>query len=300
MLYVLQHMMMMGDERRMAKSSTPEDFHFYVDNAPPREVTQVLRAMSVEHPLSPDEIAKVLETQLGFHMQKDHSYSPRRLHDLGLASQIRVKGRLKYILTDAGQRVQEVQTTNADLAVDLLHYLHYSRYSGSPTDRKYLWAYRQCCQIIWTSRGIVPPQKTAAAIQQRMGQAFHNLDWSARTGSRFNATAVSAVLTWLRSLIPSPFSPQGGYLVPRCLDRCELALLALDDLYRHEGYRYGDPVLLSEAVTNTVCNTFFMDRNSCLELLLRAPRVFSHVEWRDTLAGPSVSLVRPYTIKDVW
>lgn len=131
-------------------------------------MTRVLSVLSIGHALSPNEIAEVLDSQFGFSMQKEHSYSPRRLYDLGLAKQTRVGRKLRYLLTDTGKRVQEIQTTNASLAVDLLHYLHYSRYSGLPTDRKYLWAYRQCCQIMWTSGGVVSPRKVAAVIQQRM------------------------------------------------------------------------------------------------------------------------------------
>ena len=65
-----------------AESDTKnEDIHFYIDNAPPDEVTHVLRVLSVGNPLTPDEIAKVMVNQYGFEMQRDHSYSPRRLYE---------------------------------------------------------------------------------------------------------------------------------------------------------------------------------------------------------------------------
>lgn len=87
--------------------------------------------------------------------------------------------------------------------------------------------------------------------------------------------------------------------MPRRLDRHELVILALDDIYRHEGLRYGDPILLGDDILGALCSVFFMDRANCFELLLRASRVSSIVAWQDTLSGPSVSLTRQYSVRDV-
>jgi len=109
-----------------------EDIHFYVDNAPPDEVSHVLRVLSSENPLTPSEIAKIMISEYGFEMQRDHSYSPRRLHDLRLASQERQGPKVTYKLTGYGTKLQAIQAMNPTLAIDLLHYLHYTSYSSNP------------------------------------------------------------------------------------------------------------------------------------------------------------------------
>ncbi len=157
-------------------NSVDKDIHFYVDNAPPDEVSHILRVLSVEDGLTPDEIAKVVTSQYGFTMQRDHSYSPRRLYDLGVAFQDRQRSKVTYRLTERGAKLQKIQAMNPALAIDLLHYLHYTAYSGNPRDRKYLWSYRKCCEIIWSTQHMVPNQDLASQVLSIMGEEFTSLD----------------------------------------------------------------------------------------------------------------------------
>jgi len=275
-----------------------EDIHFYVDNAPPDEVSQVLRVLSGDDALTPDEIAEIVSNQYGFKMQRDHSYSPRRLHDLGLATQERQGSKVTYRLTEQGAKLQVIQAMNPALAIDLLHYLHYTSYSGNPHDRKHLWSYRKCCEIIWSTQRLVPNQNLASQILSKMSEEFSSLDWTGRVGARFDSTAVGRVYTWLRALDPPPFIKSDKNLHPRFVQRFELTLLALDDTYRSRQYRYGDAVLMDESLVNQIAGVFFLDPRCCADLLRLSANIVPSVKMSDTLGGASINLLRPFSIDD--
>ena len=283
-----------------AESDTEnEDIHFYIDNAPPDEVTHVLRVLSVENSLTPDEIAKVMVNQYGFEVQRTHSYSPRRLYDLGVAIQERQGPKVSYRLTEQGAKLQKIQAINSALAIDLLHYLHYTTCSDNPRGRKYLWSYRKCCEIIWSNQRLVPNQELASQILSKMSEEFSSLNWTARVGARFDSTAVGRVYTWLRALDPPPFTKSNKNLQPRFVQRFELAVLALDDTYRSRQYRYGDAVLMAESLVNQTAGVFFLDPKCCTDLLRLSANIVPFVKMSDTLGGASINLLRPFTIEDL-
>jgi len=275
-----------------------EDIHFYVDHAPPDEVSHVLRVLSLEHSLTLNEIAEVMINEYGFKMQGDH-YSPKRLHDLRLASQERQGPKVTYKLTEHGAKLQAIQAMNPALATDLLHYLHYTSYSGNPQARKYLWSYRKCCEIIWSTQCLVPNKILAGQIQSSMRKEFSYLNWTARVGARFDSTAVGRIYTWLRALDPPPFTKSSKNLQPRLVQRFELALLALDDTYRSRQYHYGDAVLMDDSLITQAAGVFFIDTKCCTDLLRLATNVVSSIKMSDTLGGASINLLRPFTIDDL-
>jgi hypothetical protein len=274
-----------------------EDVHFYIDHAPPAEVVFVLRALGTEVPLSPADIAERLATDFGFPMQRDRTYSPRRLLDLGLAC--RGGATRGYLVTPLGSRVRDIQMHDPTLAADVFHYLHYNGYSGEPDSRKYLWSYRTCCQMVWHGDGLTKRGDLASRLITEIESQFPWLDPTASRGARFTAAAVGEVYSWLRELVPAPVSTPGVRLVPRVTERSELALLALDLLYRARGYSYGDPVILDEALSREFAGAFFLDAGSCVRLLRVAARLSGVLKMTDTLAGPAVHLLRPYTIQDL-
>ena len=276
-----------------------EDIHFYVDNAPPDEVSHVLRVLSSEDPLTPSEIAEVVINGYGFKMQKDHSYSPRRLYDLGLATQQRQGAKLTYKLTENGAKLQAIQAMNLAFAMDLLHFLHYVGYSDKPQDRKYFWSYRKCCETVWSTQQLVRNKILASEVLSKMKEEFPSLDWTARVGARFDSTAINRIYTWLRALDPPPFTKTSKDLQLRQSDRYELALLALTDTYRSRGYRYGDSVLMDESVVNQTAGVFFLDPSCCTDLLRLAARILPSIKISDTLGGASINLLKPFTVDDI-
>ncbi|MBA7648850.1 hypothetical protein ES703_56640 [subsurface metagenome] len=237
--------------------------------------------------------------EYGFEMQRDHSYSPRRLYDLGLAHQERQGPRVTYKLTERGLKLQTIQAMDLSLATDLLHYLHYTGYYGNPQDRKYLWSYRRCCEHIWLNGQLILAARLAATIQAEIGANFPHLDFGAKVGMRFNSTAASCVSTWLHALDPSPFTKSSKNLQPRLVQRFELTLLALDDTYRSRQYRYGDAVLMDDSLINQIAGVFFIDTKCCADLLRLSANVVSSVKMSDTLGGASINLVHPFTIDNL-
>ncbi len=276
-----------------------DDNHFYMDNASMEEVSAVLRVLDRDIPQTCDDIAHSLTSIYGVPMQSDHSYSPRKLWDLGLAEPIRVSRKRSYRLTAYGEIVQTIQSTDEALCPDLLHYLHLTLYGRAGYNRKNLWSYRRCCEALWSEGYNAPNGALAARIQGQMADEFPELDWGARMGSRFDATGVGRVKRWIACLRPSPLAGRGERLLLRQSCRPELALLAIDHVYRARGYRYGDGVLMGAELVDQVAGVFFLDPECAASLLRTAARTHSALAITDTLAGPSVRLKRPFTIEDL-
>jgi len=281
----------------MAKNQ--EDTHFYLDNASPAEVTNVLRVLSLDHDLTPKEISSILRDSYGFSMQKDYTFSPRRLFDLGLAIQNKKGSIVTYRLTKIGSKVQNILGIDPALAMDLLHYLHYSGYTGKPTQRKYLWSYRRCCEIVWGNMRAISSTELASTIQAEMREKFDWLDYGKRAGARFNDKAVGQVYSWIRSLEPSPFEKSGSTVTPRKIDRYEIALLALDETYQSSGYTYGDPVIMDDEFIKLVSGVFMLDPECCKELLGIGAKINQSVRISETLTGASISLMKPFKIDNI-
>lgn len=276
------------------------DTHFYIDNAPPEEVSWTLRALSSSDLLSPQMIADRLYAEYGFSMQRDRTYSPRRLYDLGLAEQSGTGTRIRYSLSKLGVRFQSILVFDQELYADLMHFLHYSRYDEKPETRKYLWSYRRCCDIVWEKGEAVSVQQLAAEVQSSMRHKFPDLDFGARTGARFDSTAAGRFYGWIRQLTPPPFVNQDkGLLNRRTVSYYELALLSLDYVYRTRGYRYGDPVVLDEVLLDELARVFLLEHQCCRNLLGFAAKMTRTVVLRDTFAGTSVNLMAPYGIENL-
>ena len=276
------------------------DTHFYIDNAPPEEVSWTLRALSRAEQLSPQMIADKLYAEYGFKMQRDRTYSPRRLYDLGLAEQSGTGTKIHYSLSKLGSEVQGILAFDQELYADLIHFLHYSRYNEKPESRKYLWSYRRCCEIVWAERRAVPAQELAANVQSLMRQEFPCLDFGAREGARFDSTAASRFYGWIRQLMPPPFADQGHALLKmRIASHYELALLSLDHVYRLRGYRYGDPVVLDDVLLDELARVFFLEHQCYRNLLDLAAKMSRMVVLHDTFAGTSVNLMTPYGVENV-
>jgi hypothetical protein len=132
-----------------------------------------------------------------------------------------------------------------------------------------------------------------------MMEDFSHLDYTAQVGARFDNTAVGRWARWVRTLSPPPFNEIGETLQRRTVSNHEITLLALDDVYRSRGYRYGDPVILDDSLLDKVARVFFLDPTCCRELLDLAARLTKAIKLSDTFAGTSVTLMAPYTIESI-
>jgi hypothetical protein len=276
-----------------------EDLHFYIDYAPPEDVYKVLRCLNQDCPMTVSQIFDALEAQ-GTPVKSRRSEILRRVFDLGLTEQSQEGPAVVYTLTSVGTKLSEVGAFEPELLPDLLHYLHYSSYNRQDLQsRKYLWSYRQCSIIAWHRGRMMATKEMASEVQALMMEEFDHLDFAARVGMRFDSTAVTRWKDWVMHLSPLPFGAEKGNLQKRYSTRHELAALALDDLYRHRHYRYGDPVVIDEILLDEVSRTFFLDPVCCRELLDLASRLINDIKLNDTFAGTSVTLKAPYTIERI-
>jgi hypothetical protein len=124
--------------------------------------------------------------------------------------------------------------------------------------------------------------------------------YARRKGGNFNAGGVSSGWKpWVAQLQPQVIDDKTNNLVPRESTRFELIALALDDLYRHRKYRYGDPVVIDDVLLDEVSRVFFLDPACYRELLDLAARLINDIKLADTFAGTSVTLMHPYTIERI-
>ena len=272
-----------------------EDTHFYIDYAPYEEVRKVLSCLNPQTAMTATEVFDALQSQ-DDPVKSRRTEILRRLSDLGLARYAKQGSRVTFSITPLGAKVREIDAFDPELYPDVMHFLHFSSYDGSPEARKYLWSYRRCSQLAWREGRLLPHKEIAARIQSQMNEEFPYLDYTAQIGARFDNTAAGRWAQWVGALRPPPFAEKARTLHKRTVLRHELALLALDDTYRSRGYRYGDPVILDDALLDEAARVFFLDPICCRQLIDLASRVTTAIELRDTLAGTSVALRAPYGI----
>jgi len=269
----------------------PIDSHFYIDHAPPAGIVRVLEVLSLDQAMNLEEIAeKVPSTGKA----RFRSEWPKRLSDLGLAD-VPSRRPLQYTLSVLGQHVRRIGQVDKTMVADLLHYLH-SNWLPDSDAPSYAWSYLACSRLAWHEGRFLGTRPVASRVLQQMREEFTELDWTARTGSRFDATAVGRWLQWVQALEPQPFLGPDLTLVPRSVVRHELILLSLDRVYRQRGYRFGDPVLLDETLLDEVASVFFLDSDCCRQLVELAARLTRAVRLSETFAGTAITLLEPYTV----
>lgn len=284
---------------------TKEDHHFYIDNASLQEVASALLVLSLDKGLSTTEIREIAVRDFYPRYQKDATYSPRRLLDLGLATCTSSASR-RYTLTPTGLRLQSILESDQDLAYELFHYLQYTGFAGHPQARKLLWSYRRCCQLFWSAGHDLDARVVAATILSEAAERFPACLADAGREGGFNTTAVQCVRSWLNCLRPSPLSMSSpgrtgtqSPIAKRSLPNPVLAGLALDDLYRDRKVQYGDRVVLDDSVIDALSEVFFATPESTYAGLTEMARRSPTVTISETLSGAAVGLARPFGLLDM-
>jgi len=278
-----------------------EDVHFLIDNAPPVEVEYVLGCLDLNVAYPTEELRERILLDWGYSAQRNLTFSTRRLFDLGLADKARTaSGKPGHVITKLGTKVREISSIDHDLYAEIMHLLHYASYDGSPSARKLFWSYRTCCEIVWELKEVPSASTIATEVLSQIAKlspAYVNLP---KKGGRFNEGGVSSGWKpWVAQLQPSPFASEGRALIPRHSHRFELALLALNHVYRSREYRYGDPVILDESLLDELACVFFLDPICCRELIDLAARLTKAIKLSDTFTGTSVTLLAPYGIERI-
>ena len=282
------------------ETMTDRDVHFLIDSAPPAEVEYLLECLDPQLAYSTEELRVRLLAEWGYVAQKHLTHSTRRLYDLGLSASVQTSsGKPGHVITKLGLRVREIRSLDPELYADVMHFLHYSSYDGSASSRKLFWSYRTCCEIVWARKAVPRTERLVSEVQSRIADLFPE-EYASRLGGNFNAGGVSSGWKpWLAQLHPSPFDEEGRSIVPRHSTRFEIALLALNEVYRARGYRQGDPVILDDSLLDEICGVFFLDPICCRELIDLAARLTRTIRLADTFAGTSITLLEPYSIERI-
>lgn len=277
-----------------------EDVHFLIDNAPPEEVEYILQCLDSTIAYSTEELRERLLLEWGYSAQKHLNFSARRLFDLKLADKSKTSSdKPGHILTQSGEKVRNILSFDHELYKDIMHFLHYTGYDGSPSSRKLFWSYRTCCEITWNRKEVLPVSELVDEVQSRIAELFPSA-YASRVGGNFNAGGVtSGWKPWLTQLQPSPLDSESDAIIPRQVERFELAALALNCVYRSRKYRYGDPVILDDQLLDEVARVFFLDLIYCREMINLAARLTKLIKLSDTFAGTSVTLMEPYRIERI-
>jgi hypothetical protein len=280
------------------KEIEKEDVHFLIDNAQPQEVLLTLRSLDESTAKSSSLLREKLASEWRYRAQKHLDFTTRRLVDLGLAQKVLAPSNSPgYFLTHIGRHLQGIADAAPDLYREAMHYLHYSLYDGTPTARKLLWSYRVCTDLTWGQKQMLPASEIVSHVLSRIEREFP-LAYVRRVGGNFNEGGVtSGWKPWIVQLTPSVIGTDGVTIVPRHTNRYELVLLAVDDVYRARGYRYGDPVLLDDELLDDIARVFFLDHACCRELIDIAARLTRTLTLSDTLAGTALTLTEPYGIE---
>ena len=186
-----------------------EDIHFLIDSAPPPEVEFVLRCLDPDITYSTEDLRERLLQDWGYSAQRNLTFSTRRLFDLGLADKaITISGKPGHVLTKLGAKAREVLSIDHELYDEIMHFLHYTSYDGSPSSRKLFWSYRTCCELVWARKEMIPTPELVAAVQSQIAEEFPAA-YARRIGGNFNAGGVSSGWKpWVARLQPSPFSSE--------------------------------------------------------------------------------------------
>jgi len=276
-----------------------QDDHFLIDNASPIEIAYTLRCLDPDIAYSTADLRARIMGDWGYEVQRNFTNSTRRLFDLGLAAPKKTSARKPgYVVTPLGLKVRSLADLDHGLYKEAMHFLHFDGWDNCPTTRKLFWSYRKCCEFVWNKRVIPPTQDIVTYIQDKIAEDYSEL-FAQRKGGNFNAGGVnSGWKPWIADLEP-PVLGTDGQIMPRAMDRFEPTVLALDNVYRMNGYHYGDPVLLDDVLLDQIAQVFFLDVTRCRELIGLAARLTRVIKLSDTFTGTSVTLLEPYTIERI-
>lgn len=215
----------------------------------------------IRHEVTPDRCGAVLsaiaEGRPYQHvLQGDRQEA--RLRQLGLIA--------GQALSAEGQALVQVCRQKPALWGDLLHFLHYTRWSlREPTTHGFSWIYRQFTQLLWrANQALVDDAFLKPAVGALIGAVEAEPAFTDAIGSKTRAGAVSlstaslsGALSWLDALQPPVMS--GQQFTRRFFCPPELLVLALGWVAQTSGGELGIDLLLSPERREALCLLCLLD-----------------------------------------
>ncbi len=162
-------------------------------------------------------------------------------------------------LTQLGQYLRDVYSTNRELFFDLIHYIFYSTWKRSEDITKArFWVYAQVCDALWTDS---PTQMDSFKLTNRLQVEAHQA--FPQYQPAFSERSIGAVFPWVVALTP-PFLEKFGaksHYRSKKRDYCtpQLLHLATDLIYQNEKLSYGTSMALSEKHIEDICKVCLLD-----------------------------------------
>lgn len=181
-----------------------------------------------------------------------------RLQQLGL-----VTGRE---LSEDGEALARLCRKKPALWGDLLHFLHYTRWSPlKPTEYAFSWVYRQFTNLLWEATNVrVDESFLQPVVSSLIGAieaepAFADvIEHKTRTGAiSLSTLSLVGALNWLAALWPPVLNEQ--HFSRRFFCPPELMVLALSWVTRTDGGELGIDILLSPERRRALCMLCLLD-----------------------------------------
>lgn len=169
-------------------------------------------------------------------------------------------------LSADGKALAQVCRQKPALWGDLLHFLHYTRWSPlEPTTYAFSWVYRQFVHLLWEAAQIlVNDDYLKPAVGTLIGSietepAFANvIEHKTRTGKiSLSTSSLFGALNWLAALQPPVMN--GQHFSRRFFCPTELMVLALGWVARTSGGEPGIDILLSPERRKALCQLCLLD-----------------------------------------
>lgn len=215
----------------------------------------------IRHEVTPERCSAVFEAiaeGLPYHHIIQSDRQEARLRQLGLVN--------RQELSADGKALAHVCRQKPALWGDLLHFLHYTRWSPlAPTSHAFSWVYRQFTNLLWEADNVLanesylqPMVGTLIGAIEAEPAFAETIAHKTRAGTISLSTAsLVGALNWLAALQPPVMN--GQQFARRFFCPPELMVLALGWIAQIDGGELGIDILLSPERRKAVCMLCLLD-----------------------------------------
>lgn len=220
---------------------------------------------------------------------------------LGILDRVREQNQAyRYSLSEFGENLLNELQFNSSLAIELVHWAYYSAWLRSPDFQwGWSWVYQEVCDVMWdNSPSQIVPRKLMADTLEEANSLFPE------QAPSFDIVSIRSVTSWL-AIIEPPFlikkdkSDPNSPLLSRKRENCspELLFLAIQLQYQVKGLPFGTPLLMDEALIETVCKVCMLAPEQFWPMAEICGLTFPSLVRQESLYGTSLMITEaaPFT-----
>jgi len=212
----------------------------------------------VRHEVTPERVWDVLtaiveEYSFDHIVQLDRQIG--RLRQLGLVQKVRDK----MLPTALGHELYRIGTRKHEVAMDILHYLHYSLWDEQQRlDNTLSWSYRTHCDTLFAAQEFATDKSglehLTAELNNKITEYFGSDVSKTKKGSvALSVNSIKGIHHWLAILNPPVFENDGEKFSHRSSCSPEMLLLGLGFMARTTGAELGVDLLLTSENRENAC-----------------------------------------------